>query len=98
MIDRAEETSATDGGSRRMNRDEMSVGTERMESARVGDQLGGKRKTITVDLRETDEAIQALHSSLLFSFLTTRRRIDRQHDHNTHSHTHTKKRLTHTQL
>lgn len=51
-----------------MNRDEMSVGTERMESGRVGDQLGEKRETITVDLRETDEAIRALHSSLLFLF------------------------------
>lgn len=51
-----------------MNRDEMSVGTERMESGRAGDQLGEKRETITVDLRETDEAIRALHSSLLFLF------------------------------
>lgn len=51
-----------------MNRDEMSVGTERMESGRAGDQLGEKRETITLDLRETDEAIRASHSSLLFLF------------------------------
>lgn len=51
-----------------MNRDEMSVGTERMESGRAGDQLGEKRETITVDLRETDEAIRVSHSSLLFLF------------------------------
>lgn len=36
-----------------MNRDEMSVGTERMESGRAGDQLGEKRETITVDLTNT---------------------------------------------
>lgn len=74
-----------------MNRDEMSAGTERMASGRVGDQLGEKRETITVDLRETDEAIQASQSSLLFLFPE----IDGQHDHNTHSQTH-KDSHTHT--